>query len=141
MTQSHGECDALFAAAEEAVSTDAAEAHARFDAFRQETERHFVQEESLLFPELERRTGMTAGPTQVMRMEHDQMRSMLEAMADSLAQGDTQQFLGLSETLLIYMQQHNIKEQTVLYPMLDRVLADEAAAFVERLQRAGEASA
>ncbi|MEW6253979.1 MAG: hemerythrin domain-containing protein, partial [Planctomycetota bacterium] len=78
-----------------------------------------------LFPAFEERTGMRAGPTQVMRMEHAQMRELIDAMAQAVDAGDAERFLGLSETLNVLMQQHNLKEENMLYPMSDRTLGEE----------------
>jgi DUF438 domain-containing protein len=92
------------------------------------------REEQTLFPAFEARTGMTMGPTQVMRMEHGQMRELIDAAVDALQAGNTDDFFGQTETLLIMMQQHNMKEENVLYPMCDQHLADGSAALIERLR-------
>jgi hemerythrin-like domain-containing protein len=57
-----------------------------------------------------------------MRMEHGQMRGLLVQMAANLAVRDAEDFGGNAETLLILMQQHNIKEENILYPLCDRTL-------------------
>lgn len=125
LTEDHDHCDTLFAEAENAVAAgDWARAEAGFAAFRHDVLRHFAREETLLFPAFEARTGMIGGPTQVMRDEHDQMRGALEGMAAALADHDARGFLGLSETLLMLMRQHNMKEERILYPMADQALVD-----------------
>ena len=70
---------------------------------------------------------MTQGPTAVMRMEHEQMRSLLSQLTEAVSRQDGPRFLGLSETLMVLMQQHNMKEEQMLYPMCDRALADTAS--------------
>lgn len=80
-------------------------------------------EEELLFPALEALNG-PAGPTQVMRMEHGQMRALAAQAGAALAGRDAQEFFGLAETLLLMIQQHNMKEERILYPLLDRSLAN-----------------
>ena len=90
----------------------------------------------MLFPAFEDATGMRMGPTQVMRMEHEQMRAMMNAAAAALAGGDREGFLGQVDSLLITMQQHNMKEENVLYPMCDQHLAIEASGLVKRLAAA-----
>ena len=67
---------------------------------------------------------MTAGPTQVMRMEHQQMRSLVQDLDNALAAQEKDEYLGLSETLMVMMQQHNMKEEMMLYPMMAQNLAD-----------------
>ncbi|MBI1990651.1 MAG: hemerythrin domain-containing protein [Betaproteobacteria bacterium] len=120
----HRHCDGLFATAEDAAQrTDWAACRERFDAFRAAMLQHFEIEENVLFPAFEQATGMTMGPTATMRSEHAQMRDLLENMTAVIAAGRRDDYLGLSETLLLYMQQHNLKEENVLYPMSDQVLA------------------
>jgi len=120
----HRHCDGLFATAEDAAQrTDWAACRERFDAFRAAMLQHFEIEENVLFPAFEQATGMTMGPTAMMRSEHAQMRGLLNNMGEVIAAGRRDDYLGLSETLLLYMQQHNLKEENVLYPMSDQVLA------------------
>ncbi len=120
----HRHCDGLFATAEDAAQrTDWVACREHFDAFRAAMLQHFEVEESVLFPAFEQATGMTMGPTAMMRSEHAQMRDLLDNMAAVIAAGRRDDYLGLSETLLLYMQQHNLKEENVLYPMSDQVLA------------------
>jgi hemerythrin-like domain-containing protein len=122
----HRACDDLFAAAEAAVAQKRWDsARDLFGQFRTAMAHHFAMEEEVLFPAFEARTGSSMGPTQVMRMEHDQMRGLLEDMAQALAQSGQNAFLGLSETLNMLMQQHNLKEENMLYPMSDQALGDD----------------
>ncbi|MFV0372229.1 MAG: hemerythrin domain-containing protein [Azonexus sp.] len=133
----HRDCDDLFAVAEQAAGDgDLTAAADSFGRFHQAVLRHFAAEESTLFPAFEDSTGMRMGPTQVMRMEHEQMRGMMDAAGDALAAGDREGFLGQADSLLITMQQHNMKEENVLYPMCDQHLAADAPALLERLQAA-----
>ena len=134
LSEDHGHCDDLFVAAENAVSTaDWALAQSAFTHFKNATLCHLAREEVVLFPAFESTSGMVAGPTQVMRMEHTEMRDTLAAMEESLLQHDSKAFLGLSETLLMLMRQHNIKEEQILYRMCDQMLAGDADNLVERM--------
>ncbi len=96
-------------------------------------EQHLQQEEQILFPAFEQRSGNCMGPTQMMRMEHIPMRELLQIMRASLAERNRRQYLGRSETLLTLMQQHNVKEENVLYPMTDRLLRDEQAHILQHM--------
>jgi iron-sulfur cluster repair protein YtfE (RIC family) len=117
----HHCCDESFAVVEEAAQTgDLAGCRQRFQQFQAAMEHHFQKEEAVLFPAFEQATGNTMGPTRVMRLEHQQMREALAEMAQRAGQRRSGRFLGQSETLLILMQQHNIKEEQILYPMCDR---------------------
>jgi iron-sulfur cluster repair protein YtfE (RIC family) len=119
----HRACDDLFASAEAAAAkNDWSSARSLFDQFQSAMARHLAMEEDVLFPAFESHTGMTSGPTQVMRMEHMQMRDLLQEMDKAVAASNQAGFLGLSETLNMLMQQHNLKEENMLYPMSDRVL-------------------
>lgn len=129
----HRHCDDVFAEAEQAAAKGEWEtATSAFNRFRDDTLAHFATEEEVLFPAFEQRTGFTGGPTQVMRMEHVQMRDLLNQMAEALTQGDGEHYSGLAESLLILMQQHNLKEENVLYPMCDGHLGAEGATIVDQ---------
>ncbi|HEX5802675.1 MAG TPA: hemerythrin domain-containing protein [Azospira sp.] len=135
MTDDHRHCDDVFAEVEQAVAAgDWAAANAGFKRFQGDVLQHFGVEESLLFPAFEQKTGMYMGPTQVMRGEHVQMRELMQAAGDALAAKDADAYAGNAETLLIMMQQHNMKEENILYPMCDQHLADEAATLLPQLQ-------
>ena len=132
--QHHKHCDEIFADAEEACGKGdwigGAKAYA---AFAGQLETHFLSEEELLFPAFEAATGMVSGPTEVMRGEHRQMRELLAQMRQALDDRDSDGFSGTAETLLIMMQQHNMKEENILYPMCDNALgASEVGASIAR---------
>lgn len=125
MTQDHRHCDEIYAAAEEKVAAGRwDEAAQSWKMYRNALETHLNREEGFLFPAFEARTGNTQGPTAVMRMEHEQMRSLVSDMDEAIVARDADSFLGLAETLMILTQQHNMKEEQILYPMSDQVLGD-----------------
>lgn len=135
MTDDHRRCDDCFVAAEQAVSDgDWETADTQFDSFRQAMDQHFDMEEGVLFPELEEATGMTGGPTVVMRSEHEEMRRLIEQMGLALGARYEDEYLDAAETLLLLMQQHNMKEEQMLYEMADRQLGDRAAGVLELMQ-------
>ncbi len=140
LTHIHRECDKFFVDAENAVvKNNWDEALRLFHQFRATMEQHLQQEEQVLFPAFEQhsgisqRSGISMGPTQMMRLEHVPMRELLQAMQVSVAERNRQQYLGQSETLLTLMQQHNVKEENVLYPMTDRVLQGEQAEILQHM--------
>ena len=131
----HRTCDALFASAEDAVGQkNWGGAGTLFEQFHASMKHHLAMEESILFPAFEARTGNTMGPTQVMRMEHEQMRGLMQEMAHAVANTDYEGYLGLSETLNMLMQQHNLKEENMLYPMSDQVLAGERDSLIHSME-------
>ena len=131
----HRACDDLFASAEAAVAKKNWDsAGDLFGRFQAAMARHLAMEEEVLFPAFEARTGNSMGPTQVMRMEHAQMRSLLQDMASAVSAGNQSGFLGLSETLNMLMQQHNLKEENMLYPMSDQVLSGDRDDLIRAMQ-------
>ena len=131
----HRACDDLFASAENAVALkDWASARSLFERFESAMAHHFAMEEEVLFPAFEARTGMSMGPTQVMRSEHEQIRGLIEDMAQAVTGADQDAYLGLSETLNMLMQQHNLKEENMLYPMSDQVLSADRDTLIQSMQ-------
>lgn len=135
MSSDHRCCDALLVAVEQAVVSAAWErARTDFKRFQDAMLYHFAAEESLLFPLFEQSTGMYRGPTQVMRGEHQQMRQLLAGAESALQEHNAEDYAGNAETLLIMMQQHNVKEENVLYPMCDQHLATELDTLLPALR-------
>ena len=133
MSAKHHTCDEAFAIAEQAALDNSwSDAEAAFNNFRTELAKHFRMEEDKLFPAL-LSAGGPAGPVQMMRMEHAQMNTLIEQMAITLTHQDAQGYDGLSETLLIVMQQHNLKEEQMLYPISDHFLASQREALLGRM--------
>lgn len=134
MTHDHRSCDHDFARAETlAMKNDWDGAAAAFEAFAEGLEAHFRAEEEELFPRFEAATGMTQGPTQVMRGEHADMRNTLAQLRAAVQNRDADEFAGEAETLLIMMQQHNMKEENILYPMCDMHLGEQRSTLVDAL--------
>jgi hemerythrin-like domain-containing protein len=131
LTADHRRCDQLLALVETAAGGDNWDRIAReAQAFERAMDRHFKFEEERLFPGLETAAPMASGPTGVMRTEHRQMRQMLvDLLAASVAR-DRDECLGLLETLHLVIQQHNAKEEAILYPLADRALGSEAPELV-----------
>jgi len=125
MTAQHRSCDAAFAEIEQAAHRKdwvaAAEA-ARI--FITQTKAHFRFEEEVLFPALEAATPMAGGPVSVMCMEHTQMRELFGELRTAADNRDIAFLHDVVETLLLLMQQHNMKEENILYPIADQSLSD-----------------
>jgi hemerythrin-like domain-containing protein len=136
-TQSHRGCDDSWAEVEAAADTGDDEAvRARWQGFERGFRRHLAMEEALLFPAVEAATGMRdSGPTHVMRAEHEQMRAVLDQMAAAMVRGHREELLDQGDTLHILIQQHNVKEEGVLYPLAERTLAPQWPELREQLDR------
>lgn len=120
----HRRCDDHFARAEaQAADSNWTQVAIHLAEFERVLEHHFAMEEEVLFPAFEQASGSTQGPTAVMRMEHRQIRDLLGALNEALASGDREDFLGCADTLNTLIQQHNMKEEGILYQMSDRLLA------------------
>lgn len=131
LTQDHRRCDDVFAKMEDAANSGSLEdAKPIVQEFVNDMERHFQMEERVMFVEFEQKTGMTQGPTQVMRHEHEQMRGLMQQMQKALETGDKDEFLGATETMMILMQQHNMKEEQMLYTMAQQHLSADAERII-----------
>ena len=126
MTPEHRECDTIFAQAESYVAGgDWEQAETAYIKFANEVLLHFKKEEETLFPAFEEQTGSTQGPTQVMVFEHEQVRGLIGKMAEAIENKDKDAYLSLAESMMILLQQHNMKEEQMLYAMCDRMLPPE----------------
>lgn len=135
MSSEHKRCDALYLEAEKAATDgDWTTTRQAYEDFCLSMEQHFKMEEKVLFPEFEQAQGSEMGPTQVMRHEHEQMRSLMGTTQQALDTEDKDEFLGEAETLLMFMQQHNAKEEMMLYPAADQILADKNEQTLLRMQ-------
>lgn len=134
MRKDHERCDQVLVEAEQEVAAGRWNSARRaFAGLQASLERHFEVEEQILFPAMEARAVDVAGPTRVMRREHGQIRDGLADMANAIYQEDQTGYLTAGETLSIMIQQHNLKEERILYPMGDRLLASNATEMLNRL--------
>lgn len=134
MSDHHQACDGLFAAAEAAaLAEDWAACQAAGRDFAAAVARHFEAEESLLFPACVAANGVARGPVSVMLGEHELMRELLADLEGAAKAGDATAFQDAADTLLILMQQHNLKEERILYPLCDQSIGG-AAPLVDQLR-------
>jgi len=135
LTQDHRACDEEFANMENAVASENwIDANSKLVKFTCDLLHHFDMEEKVMFPAFENKTGMTQGPTAMMRMEHDQMRGLLEDLKADVNATNKNHFFGVSESLMMLMQQHNMKEEQMLYAMADSHLGDIVGDVVENMK-------
>lgn len=131
----HARCDELFAQLELIViQAKWEEAEATSDNFKQAMERHFGMEEAVLFASFEQTTGNSTGPTSVMRMEHRHLRDLISRLSEAVSQHNADDFFGHADTLRIMLHQHNMKEESILYPMTDQVLSDRRDEIIEAMR-------
>lgn len=133
----HRQADVALAEAEVQVAAgDWPAARAAGSALDDELRAHFRREETVLFPAFEAATGSDCGPTRVMRDEHEQICTLLDALRRAGERCDADAWLGLSDTLVLLMQQHNMKEEQILFPMAARLLAARLPALLDGLRPA-----
>ncbi len=126
MTTDHRACDEQFAQLENIVDLENFEgAKAMFEEFHAHMCNHFDMEEKVMFPKYQSCEGGHCDPTPVMIMEHDQMRAIFIQMENALNENNKEKFLGQSEALLFTMQQHNMKEEQMMYNFADQALNSE----------------
>lgn len=119
--EDHDEIDAILKAAD---FSDAAAALARLREFDRRLERHIVWEEEVLFPAAAReQPGLANGPIAMMRLEHAAIRKSKAHALDLLAGGDGAGARGAVNEMLGVLDVHNMKEERVLYPACDQLLA------------------
>lgn len=135
-TLDHRNCDSQWAEVEAVADSGEPERlRAVWQAFEQALRGHLAKEEEVMFPAFEAATGMSGGgPTFVMRSEHEQMRGLLDQMAEAVARADYDELVDQGDTLLMLIQQHNQKEESVLYPMAERALTPEWAEIRRRIE-------
>jgi uncharacterized protein (DUF2249 family)/hemerythrin superfamily protein len=122
----HDRLDGLFWRATHLAKTgDYPAARASFHEFSHGLIQHIKAEENVLFPAFEDATGMTSGPTVVMRAEHREIGRLLEQAQTALAGNDGASFANLLAELGMVLAAHNQKEERILYPMTDRCLESD----------------
>jgi iron-sulfur cluster repair protein YtfE (RIC family) len=138
LSQDHARCDALFRVALQSVrGARWRQAGLDMAAFQHALERHLLVEERILFPAFERAIGHAVSPTAAMRAEHLRIRAVAQRLSDTAASGDMNAFFKHAEALLLVLHQHDEKEEGVLYPMIERVLAHRSASLLDAMQAFG----
>ena len=134
MSRHHELCDSIFGRAKAAVGKDWPTAERDCKAFLQQINQHIEAEENLLFPAFEDKTGMVGGPTHVMRMEHAQLRELFGEMLAAIAATDAEDYLRNADLVAALLHEHNMKEENILYPMLDNLLGAEATGLLAQVE-------
>lgn len=134
LTNDHKACDEAFAAMEDAVAAKSSDAETLYENFSNDLVNHFSMEEIVLFPMLAQESSEASSATKAMEMEHEQMRSLLSKMRKAVESMDKESFFSLSETLMILMQQHNMKEEQLLYTLAQQHLGEDADHIIRQMR-------
>jgi hemerythrin-like domain-containing protein len=141
MSAHHQACDELYAEAEEAAQAGRWErCQAATSGFAAAVTAHFAAEENTLFPRCQAANPVARGPVSVMLGEHQLMRELIAELERAAADGDADSWLAAGDTLVILMQQHNLKEERILYPLCDQAIPS-AEALAEQLHTSLEGAA
>ncbi|MDO8494148.1 MAG: hemerythrin domain-containing protein [Deltaproteobacteria bacterium] len=110
-----------------------------FKKFKFGLQRHIFWEEMILFPLFEEKTGMkNEGPTAVMRIEHRKIGEALEQLHNKVRARNTDSEQE-EKNLISILSEHNAKEESILYPMLDNISSEEERAGVfQKMERTEE---
>ncbi len=134
-TRQHRECDTILEQMEQALNGEDWETAAqRYDEMKQDIFAHLANEEDSLFPMFTERSGMQGGPVSVMLGEHIEIKALVERIGCAVSEQDLDEALDTTETLFMFLQQHNVKEEQMLYPMTDEALQDSLHELKEKVK-------
>lgn len=120
----HKRCDDLFARAEKFIAQRSwEEAADGFRLFQEALRLHLRMEENVLLPAFVEAVPDGAAAVSLLHVEHERIRGMADRMADAISRLAAVDFALHAETYLLLLQQHTEKEEQMLYPLVDRVLA------------------
>lgn len=122
----HDRLDSLLKKFRETKRADFKTAKPYFREFFKGLRRHIVWEEDVLFPFFEKMSGVTMGPTAVMRQEHRSIGGILDRIHAKVRAADPNSDSEENE-LLAVLEPHNHKEEHILYPAIDQLASDEHA--------------
>lgn len=143
----HKRCNDLFMLLETSIGgRDWAAAESCFQSFHSALRTHISMEERVLFPAFGKTMPLSYSAIAMLRDEHRQIAGIVDRMAAALGRRDTTDFLLHAETFTILSQQHSMKEEDMLYPLLDKVVMAETRnaildAMREYIEPASESSA
>lgn len=131
--QDHREIDALFAALRFEYP---AQALPGFEEFDRRLERHIRWEEEIVFPAVSGQAPhLGEGPIRVMRMDHEEIRREKASVLKALREGNGDLARSHAKSMRYLLQEHNWKEEQVLYPSSDRLLPAESVSEILRRVR------
>jgi regulator of cell morphogenesis and NO signaling len=123
--QDHDQLDDIFNTFRTEKYRNHDKAKEALERFKHGLERHILREEELLFPLWEEKTGMAhGGPTSIMRGEHRHIGERVEALGRKV-QNENPDTGAEEQALMVLLSAHNMKEERVLYPSLDKLASDE----------------
>jgi iron-sulfur cluster repair protein YtfE (RIC family) len=135
MEQDHARLERILTAFFEARDQDVVRARELFHEFKSGVEKHMAWEEKILFPAIERRTGMhLPGPAVLVQFQHQHIRALFEKISAQIEkEGETEEAI---KELLDLLVLHHREEERILYPWIDLSLdKEEREAVLEQMKR------
>lgn len=130
----HRRCEELCAQVGTAVARrDWSEADSAFIQFHGLLRSHIEIEERFLFPAFEKAVSQAAGPLALLRLEHQRIGGLLDRMQQALQRREADDFLLHIESFMLLNQDHGMKEEDILYKLLDRIMAGRSASLVNAM--------
>ena len=121
----HVRCDQLFAKVETCIGQREWEtASGEFCIFEDVMARHIAMEEDILFPAFMDAVHSASAPLTMLRIEHQRLKAIFKLFYNSLQNRDLRGFTLHADSYVLLIQQHSVKEEQMLYPLLDRILAE-----------------
>jgi regulator of cell morphogenesis and NO signaling len=93
--------------------------------FKTDVAIHFKKEEDALFPAMEKYLGREGGPIAVMLNEHEQHNTLLKEIDRATAANDLAALRSTWVSFHALLTMHITKEDSVLFPIAERLLAEE----------------
>lgn len=119
----HHRCDDLFNQALAWTQQRKWEEASRiFRAFHDALRQHIRLEEKVVLPAFVQAMADGASPVAMLHLEHERIRGITDRMLEALERMDAIDFVLHAETYQLLMQQHTMKEEDMLYPLLDKIL-------------------
>ena len=131
----HRYCESLFALIEPlAVGGKWPQAEQARRAFASSLEHHLQREERVLFPAMEDAQGGALGIIAEARVEHARMRDRLEQLEAAISGRDSNKLSTTAQALQAALKQHNVQEESVLYPLAEQMLDDHAGDLLQAME-------
>lgn len=130
----HQRCDDLFSQAETSIAQrNWKSAIDHFRKYQDVLRQHIRMEERILLPAFEQTLEGGSEPVAMLRMEHRQINGIINRMWEAVQRFDAIDYVLHAETLTLLMQQHTLKEEEMLYPLLDRALASKRSKIISAM--------
>jgi regulator of cell morphogenesis and NO signaling len=119
----HLRLDQLFANYMKCKNASPLQAKEWFEQFKYGLQQHIRWEEEILFPLFRKKTDMN-GPIQILKLEHRQIASLLEALHKKLKRRDPSSEIE-EYRLLSLLGEHNLKEEMIIFPAIEAAVTEQ----------------